>query len=258
MSVRVLIVEDDKEDREEYRMLIKERGTMQLLAETDDPEEALCMLEIMYIDALILDLELPKGSGILFLEKMQMLNIDKPFIAVVTNVVSRVIYDTIRGMGVDYICTKGDKDFSLNVPLSIIEISAPYRRSRAKEKLTSGKVNLRTRREIYRRNIEEEMIRLGFSNKMSGTAYCQCAILFILMSENMNVSMTKEVYPYVATEYKVSARNVERSIRIVIEKVWTEQDIRKLEELYPYEWDKSTGRPTNAEFMHNMIKKILR
>lgn len=257
MSVRVMVLEDEKETREEYRRLIRERGKMQLVAETDSPEEALELLEIMYIDALILDLELPKGSGIVLLEKMQMLKIDKPFIAVVTNVVSKVIYDAIRDMGVDYICTKGDRKFSLNIPLSVIEICAPYRRTKDQTKAVSGKANKRAMRDIYCRNIEEELLRLGFSNKMSGTAYCKCAILFILMSESMDVSMTKEVYPYVASEYKVSAVNVERSIRIVIEKVWTEQEVRKLGELYPYEWDSTTGRPTNAEFMYNMIKKVL-
>ena len=82
-----------------------------------------CPLEI---DAMILDLELPGGSGILLLEKLHQMQIPKPFIAVVTNVVSQPIYQTIRMLGADYICAKGEKGFSLNVPISIIEISAPY------------------------------------------------------------------------------------------------------------------------------------
>ncbi len=258
MSVRIMVIEDERETREEYRMLIRNRTALQLVAETDNPQEAVRILESTPIDAIILDLELPKGSGILLLEKIQMMQIEKPFIAVVTNVVSRVVYDAIRSMGVDYICTKGDRDFSLDVPLAIIEISAPYRRTRERAKAISQKVNKSTMRDIYNRNIEDELLCLGFPNKMIGTTYCQCAMLFIIMSDTMNVSMTKEVYPYVANEFHTNANNVERNIRLVIEKVWTEQEIRLIRELYPYEWNRSTGRPTNAEFMHNIIKKILR
>ena len=258
MSVRIMVIEDEKETREEYRMLIHERTALQLIAETDNPQEAIHILGSTPIDALILDLELPKGSGNLLLEKIQTMQIEKPFIAVVTNVVSRVVYDAIRSMGVDYICAKGDKDFSLDVPLAIIEISAPYRRTREKAKAISHKVNKSTMRDIYNRNIEDELFRLGFPNKMIGTAYCQCAILFIIMSDKMDLSMTKEVYPFVADKFHTNANNVERNIRLVIEKVWTEQDIRLIKELYPYGWNGSTGRPTNSEFMHNIIKKILR
>lgn len=258
MSIRIMIVEDEEEIREEYKMLLHDRPTFQLIAETADTEEAVRILESTPVDALILDLELGSESGVLLLDKIRTMDIEKPFIAVVTNVVSKVIYDAVRSMGADYICAKGDSDFSLNVPLSIIEISAPYRRTREQAKAISGKVNKNTMRDVYQRCIEDNLSCMGFSRKMSGMAYCQSAILFMLMSDNMNMSLTKEVYPYVAAQFDTNAANVERNIRLAIEKVWTEQDPRKLKELYPYEWDKSTGRPTNAQFMHNMIKKILR
>lgn len=258
LSVRVMVVEDEPDVRDEYRRMIKERSMMQLVAETDNQEEALKILEMTSVDAIILDLELPRGSGILLLEKIQMLSIEKPFIAVVTNVVSKVIYDTIRSMGVDYICAKGDENFSLDVPLSIIEISAPFQRTKEVRKNEKNEMNARTRKNIYQRNIEFELSRMGFPTKLHGTIYCEEAIVFVAMSERQDISMTKEVYPYIAEKYETNAKNVERNIRIVIEKVWTEQDVRKLKELYPYEWNVRTGRPTNAEFFYNIVQKIIR
>lgn len=38
MSVRIMVIEDEKETREEYRMLIHERTALQLIAETDNPQ----------------------------------------------------------------------------------------------------------------------------------------------------------------------------------------------------------------------------
>lgn len=258
MTVQILIVEDDIDLRDQYRTLIRERNSLSLAAETDSVEEALRILQAMEIDAMILDLELPGGSGILLLEKLHQMQIPKPFIAVVTNVVSQPIYQTIRMLGADYICAKGEKGFSLNVPISIIEISAPYQKKAGPSSVTQDEISRQTRKDIYKRRIEEELLRLGFSSKLKGTVYCQKAILYILTSEKENLSATKDIYPYIAKEYGTNVKNVERSIRAVIEKVWKEQDVRKLKELYPYDCNTETGRPTNTDFFYGIAKKICR
>ena len=46
--------------------------------------------------------------------------------------------------------------------------------------------------------------------------------------------------------------------KIYQEKVWKEQDIRKLKELYPYDCNTETGRPTNTDFLYGIAKKINR
>ena len=103
MVVQIMIVEDDLDLRDQYRTLIQGRNTLRLVAETDSVEEAIRTLQTMEIDAMILDLELPGGSGILLLEEMKHLQIPRPFIAVVTNVVSKTAYQAIRVLGADYI-----------------------------------------------------------------------------------------------------------------------------------------------------------
>ena len=207
---------------------------------------------------MILDLELPGGSGILLLEELQKLQIPKPFIAVVTNVVSQSVYQAIRMLGADYICAKGERGFSLNVPISIIEISAPYQKKAGASTVTQDEISRQTRIDIYKRRIEDELLRLGFPSKLKGTVYCQKAVFYILMSNKENLSATKDIYPYVAKECKTNVKNVERSIRAVIEKVWKEQDVRKLKELYPYDCNTETGRPTNTDFLYSIAKKINR
>lgn len=258
LNIRVMVVEDEEEVREEYRRQIKERGMLQLVAETDNSEEAARILETHTIDALILDLEMPQGSGILLLEKIQQMQIEKPFIAVVTNVVSKAIYDSIREMGVDYICTKSDVNFSLRVPISIIEISAPYRNQKTNKESEKRNLNFRTLRDSYLRNIEFELSRFGFSLKTIGTLCLREAILYVAMSERSDISLTKELYPHVAEKFGSNVNSVEKNIRNAIEKVWTERDIIRLKELYSYEWSERTGRPTNAEFIFGIVQKLFR
>lgn len=258
MVVQIMIVEDDLDLRDQYRTLIQGRNTLRLVAETDSVEEAIRTLQTMEIDAMILDLELPGGSGILLLEEMKHLQIPRPFIAVVTNVVSKTVYQAIRVLGADYICAKGERGFSLNVPISIIEISAPYQKQAGGPAVIQDEISRQTRIDIYKRKVEDELLRLGFASKLKGTVYCRKAILYILTSDKENLSATKDIYPYVAKECRTNVKNVERSIRAVIEKVWKEQDIRRLKELYPYECNTETGRPTNTDFLYCIAKKINR
>lgn len=258
INVRVMVVEDEAEVREKYRKLISGHPMLHFVAETDNANEALHILQTTTIDAVILDLEMSKGSGIIFLKELRTLKIERPFIAVVTNVVSKTIYDTIRDMGADYICAKGGEGFSWDTPLSIIELTAPHRRTKEVAAEISHNVNHRTRMDIYQRSISLELSRMGFPPKRVGTAYCEEAILTVAMSDKRDVMITKEIYPRIALNHQTNAKNIERDIRLVIEKVWTEQDIRILHELYPYEWNSRAGRPTNAEFIHNMAQKIIR
>jgi len=254
-DIRLLLVEDEKDVRNEYKAALMNHPTVRLVAEVETSAEAYRILQEMEVDAIILDLELREGSGMLLLQRMQSENIRKPFIAAVTNVVSKVVYDSIRSMGVDYICTKS-ANFSWDVPLSIIEISAPYRRVGEESEEIARKINARTKLNAISRSLNYELIRMGFSEKLNGTQYILEALVYLSMSDDQTISFSKELYPYIAAKYDTNKNNVERNIRLAIEKVWTEKEIEKLRLIYPFEWNSKTGRPTNAEFLHNMKLKL--
>lgn len=254
-DVKVMIV-DEKEARDEYRRLMDRHRMLCLAAETGDEKEALEMLREIPVDALILDLEIQNGSGILLLEKLQMLKIEKPFVEVVTNVISKQMYDPLRKMGADYICSKSAIHNMLDIPLSILEICAPYRK-----KYVSGTVMLKEEKEaymagIYRHRIQCRLKELGFSFRLRGTVYLEEGILYIAVSGRTDVSATKELYPYIAEKFDTNAGNVERNIRVAIEKVWTLNELEQIRRFYDEDWGVRSGRPTNIKFMRYMARKV--
>ena len=255
-GIKVLVVEDEETVRQEYQEVIKKHDKLFLAAETGVQEEALLILETGQIDAVILDLEISGGSGILLLSKIRQRGIKKPFIAVVTNVVSKVIYETVRNLGADYICYKGDKNYSPDIPFSIIEISAPFQKAGTTPVIISDGQNSRIRLEILRKNIETQMDLLGFSEKASGTVLIKEALFYILSQEIRHISVTTDIYPMLGRRFHSNDKNVEKNIRSVIERVWIDQPVDRLKEGYPFAWNQKTGRPTNAEFLYNMSKMI--
>lgn len=254
-DVRVMIV-DEKEALDEYRRLMDRHRMLCLVAESSDEKEALEMLLEIPVDALILDLEIQNGSGILLLEKLQMQNIEKPFVEVVTNVVSKQMYEPLRKMGADYICSKSAIHNMLDIPLSILEICAPYRK-----KCAPGAVVLREEKEvymagIYRHRIQCRLKELGFSFRLRGTAYLEEGILYMALSGHTDISATKELYPYIAEKFDTNVGNVERNIRVAIEKVWTLNELEQIRRFYDEDWGVKSGRPTNIKFMRYIARKV--
>ncbi len=258
MSVRLLIVEDEVDIRERYRELLDMHPLIDLVGESADQEEAWKILQNDVIDAMILDLELPSGSGLLLLEKIKTLPKNPPFIIVVTHVASHAIFDAIRGLGVDYICSKNDINFSYDTPLSVIEIATPFQVCQADSGMMTARLNQTTLRKTYEKRIRQEFAAIDFPDKLQGTVYAKEAVLFMVMNYDEDVCVTKDIYPHIAARYSTTIWNVERLIRNAIEKVWLEKPLYKIKDVYTYEWDSEMGRPTNGDFIRNMSHKIIR
>lgn len=255
-NIKLLIVEDDEDIREEYRNIVKKHNMLQIVAETENQEEAIDILKAENIDAVILDLELPQGSGMLILEKIATLDIQKPFVAVVTNVTSSTVFSIIRDLGADYICSKRDIMKTPDMPFSIIELSAPYLKNRIKSINIVETVNTYAEEQAYGKRIDFELSRLGFDTNMSGTQMLKAAIFYALKNNIASVYITKQIYPEVAEQFQTDKKNIEKNIRNSIEKVWAEKPQNQIKEIYPYTWSKTSGRPTNKQFIYNLVDKI--
>lgn len=243
MDTRILIVEDEVEIREEYKRLMKEKyHSLRLVGETDDVQEALRMVQTIPMDAILLDLELGGNNGIIFLAELRKLQIEKPLILAVTKVNSKKIHDAIRRLGVDSFYVKDGTNFALEKSLATLEIVYLEMEMGKKAEAYTEELNARDESESYRESIQDALEEMGFLPKKQGTKQCAEAIHFIVLSGNEEISVTKQVYPYVADLYDTNNSNVEVNIRKSIERVWLREYEQKLRKWYPYDWNPVTGR----------------
>jgi len=258
--INIMLVEPDEELQVQFEQVLKQYPDMVLVAETDNEEVALQILEEIRVDVIILDLELRQGSGILFMKKIQRRTRSKPFIIVVTQVESSVIFDTIRQLGVDYIWKKQNKGLSVNTLLEIIEISKLQIKtnSGATAEQIKEKVNKNTLARIMRKRVEECLEAMGFSYKYIGTKYLNEALFLVIVNPDMEMNVTKLLYPQIAKRFKCNVDGVEKNIRVTIQDVWSRKGKEELKMFYPFEWNEKTGRPTNLEFIRNVRRQILR
>ena len=107
--------------------------------------------------------------------------------------------------------------------------------------------------------------KIGAKANLKGYRYSVDAIVY-LVQHNNNVSITKELYPSVAKicnnrlaennkERVATATRVERSIRHLIENIWSScPDLDALERLIIP--DREKGKPTNSEFLMTLADSI--
>lgn len=98
---------------------------------------------------------------------------------------------------------------------------------------------------------EEQLIKLGIAPNVLGFHYLYAACK--LVENNPRISITKELYPYIAKTFKSTPSKVERCIRHVRDTIFNKN---KPEDLYKYfgnTIDPVKGTITNAQMIHMIV-----
>lgn len=256
--VKLMVVEDEPQVREEFRRAISKYQEMQLAYETDSEPQALDYLEMHTVDAVVLDIELREGDGVSFLSEIETRGLKKPFIIVVTNTGSHITLRYLRANGVDYIYQKSNRTYSAERVLSVIEKLYPYQNAENYRKNLHVESLLSQENEdrITRKYIENELEKLGFRRSQTGFRYIAEGIFQLMNDKEGHLKISAEVYPFIAKKYHTTQEAVASGIRNAIETVFKGASIKNLQTYYPYDYDKETGRPTNAEFLKNMAERL--
>lgn len=210
-------------------------------------------------DAVILDIELNKGTGngFLFLEKLCHADIKAmPYILVTTNNTSQITYDRVRELGADFIMSKHQDDYSaeyvINFLYSLKSTIQNYARRQgvSKELLTTETPEQISARIQKRINTELELI--GISHKQLGKKYLLNAIQFSIVHGGRSIRICSEV----AKKYGKSDASVERAMQNAINSAWRNTDIEDLRKYYTARISSEKGVPTLTEFIYYYAEKI--
>lgn len=255
---KIMIVEDEPEVREGFRMSLAEYETLSLVYETDSELQALDYLEIHTVDVLILDLELTEGDGLSLLDEIETRGLEKPFIIVVTNTGSQVTLSYMRAHGADYIYQKTNRAYSPAKVLSVIEKIYPYQRVEDNRQCMHAVSAFSQLKEdqITMKYIEDELEKMGFRRRSVGFGYAAEAIFLLIRDKEERLHVSSEIYPLIARKYHTTRDGVERGIRNAIEATFMGASVNALHRYYPFPYDEEKGRPTNTEFLKNMAERL--
>lgn len=100
------------------------------------------------------------------------------------------------------------------------------------------------------------MLRLGVPAHLKGYYYIRNSILLCCRDMDVATSVTKQLYPVIAKQFRMSTPMVERAIRSAIEASWSSGDTDIYEEIFGYSIKSCRTRPTNSEYIARIADKI--
>ena len=253
--MKILIIEDDINDCNNFINCAKDRKDIEIVALTDSDVEGLKYVKLKRPEGIVLDIELNNSTtgnsdSLGFLSELKELNLKyKPIIIVTTHINSKRTYDILHRDGADIILYKDHPNYSSNYVfnkfISLRELSPKQTVETLKEELKENENKISEC--IYR-----ELDLIGVNSKLKGRQYIHDAISFLIKNENTD----ENVIRYLTKIYKKSNNTITNGIQNAIIHAWRVSSIEDLEKYYTAKVNYETGIPTPMEFLYYYVDKI--
>lgn len=255
-KMKILIIEDDIDDCNSFRIAVNKRNDIEIVATTDSDIEAIQYVKVKRPEGIVLDIELNNSlsgnaDAFEFLNKLKSLNLDyTPIIIVTTHINSKTTYDMLHRKGVELILYKDQPKYSSNLVLNhFINLRKPNNKiNYENEKIEE----VETKEEKIAKLIDSELELIGMTNKLKGRNYAFDAIFYLIKNEKEETN----VIQYLVNKYKKSNTTITNGIQNAIIHAWRVTPIEDLEKYYTARVNYETGIPTTMEFIYYYVKKI--
>lgn len=253
--MKILIIEDDINDCNNFVNCIKSRKDVELVALTDSDIEGLKYVKLKHPEGIVLDLELNNSitgntDSLEFLSNLSKLNLNyQPIIIVTTHVNSKRTYDILHRNGVDLILYKDHPNYSCDYVLNKF---LNLRNSVPQQTLNILKEELEESENKISDYIYHELDLIGVTPKLKGRQYIHDAILYLIQNENNDTNVIR----YLTKNYKKSGNTITNGIQNAIIHAWRVSSIEDLTTYYTARVNYETGIPTPMEFIYYYVDKI--
>ena len=105
--------------------------------------------------------------------------------------------------------------------------------------------------------ISNIFITVGIPAHIKGYQFLREAIKMAIRDPDIINSITKQLYPNIATKFQTSASKVERAIRHAIEVAWNRGRIENINSIFGVKVYGTNDKPTNGEFIALVADKML-
>lgn len=254
----LLLIEDDVAERVKFKDCAGGRTDVTFVAMTDSGEDGMTLLKTRLPEGIILDLQLMKGkgSGLKFLADLREADLAfRPIVVVTTSNQSRLVYNHVENMGVDWIFSKKQEDYSVGMVLDTLlilrESLHTVQRDGVPDDLQSIESPEEYRIRISKR-IDTELDLVGIRARYKGRAYLHDAI-WLLINTNHD---TGSVIEQVAVKHNLTYSTVSRVMQTAINNAWDSAGIDELKVHYTARINAKTGIPSASDFVWHYADKI--
>jgi len=253
--MKILIIEDDINDCNNFIDCIKQRKDVELVAITDSDIDGLKYVKTKCPEGIVLDLELNSSTSgntdsLEFLSNLKKLKLNyEPIVIVTTHVNSKRTYDILHRNGVDLILYKDHPKYSCN---HVLNQFINLRKAFTKETGSSIEEIFEDNEKKMSHLINHELELIGVSCKLKGRQYIHDAISYLIQNEKSDLN----VIQYLTKVHKKSETTITNGIKNAIIHAWRVSAVEDLLKYYTARVNPETGIPTTMEFIYYYRDKI--
>lgn len=245
-KLKMVVVESNDNNELGIGTYLKNYEEINLIGSYSNEVNLYNTLKVTQIDVLVVDLFLNGVDGITLIENIKKnpdLYHQPRHIIVMTQFISNYVNSKLNQLSVDYIIMK---------PVDVKQLYQLILGMTA-ETETDTKTDIDADLDSEITSILHEV---GVPAHIKGYMYLREAIAMVYNNVEILGSITKVLYPEIATTFGTTSSRVERAIRHAIEISWMRGDIKLMEDLFGNSIDFDRSRPTNAEFLTTIADKF--
>ena len=266
-KIRVVIADDNREFAELLREYINDQEDMNVVAVAHHGQDALQFIEQFEPDVLILDIIMPVLDGIGVLERMGSLTLDHhPKTIMLTafgqDMITRkaldlgALYYVLKPFDLDVLIGRV-RDVARSNPFADTTNSSRHQASIATLPVTAQSPSiLAVRGKQAQQKITTFIHEIGIPAHIKGYQYLREAIILVYEDVELLGSITKTLYPEIATKFQTTPSRVERAIRHAIEVAWSRGNADTISHMFGFTVNVSKSKPTNSEFIAMIADKM--
>lgn len=253
-KIKVLVADDNADCRAKIVNGLC-GDTYEVVGEANNGRECLDILATEKIDFLLLDIVMPEMDGFEVLEALNRgLISNKPHVFMISNISQDSFINKSICLGAEYYFVK---------PLNIEGIKKRMQDMLAQNNTQARKVEYEqvNPKRYGSRSIDEKIanifLSVGIPAHIKGYQFLRDAIKLVVSDPSFINSITKRLYPSIATSFDTSSSKVERAIRHAIEVAWSRGKIENINKMFGFKVYGANDKPTNGEFIALVADKLL-
>ena len=264
-QIKILIADDNKDSKDRLvSYLSGDKNNIILQATNGD--ELVLKAKSENPDVILMDLILPGKDGFSVIEEINSVGINSKII-ITSSLSSDTFIQKAMSMGVYYYMLKPCDIISIEKRIK--EIAQPTEVIQKIEKefknpmFQSNQENYNISVPVLSKNkyIEEKItnifITVGIPAHIKGYQFLREAILMAIDNPEVINSITKQLYPTIATKFETTSSKVERAIRHAIEVAWNRGKIENINNVFGVKVYSAQEKPTNGEFIALVADKMI-
>lgn len=237
-KINLLVIDDSKDLVVTMNEYFKEHSNIIIKEVAHDGEEAIRLIQSKKdeYDLILMEPFISRKDGLSILEYMKDRSIDKPVI----------VFSSDK----DVELMKRKKELGIrHFLLKPLELDILVKRIQG----VMDEENIDNPVELEIVEIQKQITKvihdLGVPSNLKGYGYIREGIQLVYYEPNLAHSITKKLYPKIASKFESTIARVERSMRHAIEVSWNRGNWDRMEEIFGYSVSIDKAKPTNSEFI---------